>query len=59
MKSTWFVVIALLFGTLATFIVTRYADKEPANISGPKVIMATSTIEAGTCLLYTSDAADE
>jgi len=51
MKTTWFVVIALLFGTLATFIVTRYAAKEPTNTSGPKVIMANSTIEAGTALV--------
>ena len=51
MKTTWFVVIALVFGTLATFIETRYTTKETTNTSGPKVIMAANTIEAGTALV--------
>ena len=51
MKTTWPVVIALVFGTLATFMVTKYAAKEPTNTSAFKVIMAASTIEAGTALV--------
>ena len=52
MKTIWFVVIALLFGALATFIVTKYVTR-PVAVSGPQVIMATNTIEAGTALTQT------
>lgn len=52
MKTIWFAVIAILFGTLATFIVTKYMTG-PVKASGPQVIMAANTIEAGTALVAT------
>lgn len=52
MKTLWFAVIAILFGTLATFIVTKYMTG-PVKASGPQVIMAANTIEAGTALVAT------
>ncbi len=52
MKTIWFVVIALVFGTIATFIVTKFIAG-PVKAVGPQVIMAASTIEAGTTLLAT------
>ena len=53
MKIFWFALVALIFGVIASFIVTKYVVRDSSNQGDKKIIMAKVPIEAGTALIAT------
>jgi len=53
MKIFWFALVALIFGVIASFIVTKYVVRDSSNQGEKKIIMAKVPIEAGTALIAT------